>query len=95
MKLAQKQASLDQCPDVSEAAKAELEGSAAPPIRLITLGAGDAKVEIGNESVMFRHEESFYRPPGIGVIVSWTTLTPRRWRRGSMRLPASASCGWE
>ena len=34
MKLAQKQASLDQCPDVTAEAKAQLEGSAAPPIRL-------------------------------------------------------------
>lgn len=69
MKLAQKQASLDQCPDVTPASKAALEGSAAPPIRLVTLGAGSGKVEIGNETVMFRHDETFYRPPGIGVLV--------------------------
>ena len=70
MKLAQKQASLDQCPDVSEAARAELEGSAAPPIRLVTLADGRAKLEMGNETVMFRHEESFYHAPGIGVLVN-------------------------
>jgi acetyl-CoA decarbonylase/synthase complex subunit gamma len=70
MKLAQKQASLDQCPDVSEASKAELAGASAPPIRLITIGAGPGKLEIGNETVMFRHEESFYHTPGIGVLVS-------------------------
>ncbi len=69
MKLAQKQASLDQCPDVTAEAKALLEGSAAPPIRLVTIGAGANKLEIGNETVMFRHEESFYHPPGIGTIV--------------------------
>ncbi|MBA4387244.1 MAG: acetyl-CoA decarbonylase/synthase complex subunit gamma [Verrucomicrobia bacterium] len=69
MKLAQKQASLDQCPDVTAASKAQLEGAAAPPIRLVTLGAGDKKVEIGNETVQFRHEESFYHPPAIGVII--------------------------
>ena len=33
MKLAQKQASLDQCPDVSAASKEQLEGASAPPIR--------------------------------------------------------------
>ncbi len=69
MKLAQKQASLDDCPYVSDEAKAELEGSAAPPIRLVTVGAGDSKLEIGNETVMFRHEETFYHQPGIGVII--------------------------
>lgn len=69
MKLAQKQASLDQCPDVSETSKAELAGAAAPPIRLVTIGAGPGKLEIGNETVMFRHEESFYHAPGVGVLV--------------------------
>lgn len=69
MKLAQKQASLDQCPDVTAESKAQLEGSAAPPIRLVTIGAGPNKLEIGNETVMFRHDESFYHPPGIGVII--------------------------
>lgn len=72
MKLAQKQASLDQCPDVSEASKVELAGASAPPIRLVTIGVGPNKLEIGNETVMFRHEESFYHPAGIGVLVSDT-----------------------
>jgi acetyl-CoA decarbonylase/synthase complex subunit gamma len=72
MKLAQKQTSLDQCPDVSEASKAELAGASAPPIRLVTIGVGPGKLEIGNETVMFRHEESFYHAPGIGVMVSDT-----------------------
>ncbi len=70
MKLAQKQTSLDQCPDVSEVSKVELAGAAAPPIRLVTIGAGPGKLEIGNETVLFRHEESFYHTPGIGVMVS-------------------------
>lgn len=69
MKLAQKQASLDQCPDVSEASKAQLEGASAPPIKLVTIGAGAGKLEIGNETVQFRHDESFYHAPGIGVII--------------------------
>ena len=40
MKLAQKQATLDECPDVTDEAKAALDGAASPPIRLVTLGAG-------------------------------------------------------
>jgi len=81
MKLAQKQATLDECPDVTDEAKAALDGAASPPIRLVTLGAGDAKLEIGNETVLFRHDESFYHPPGIGVLLPATLsaaeLAPR------------------
>jgi len=69
MKLAQKQASLDQCPHVSEAAKAALAGASAPPIKLVTIGAGDRKLELGNETVLFRHEEQFYHPAGLAVLV--------------------------
>ena len=69
MKLAQKQASLDQCPHVSEEAKAALAGASAPPIKLITIGAGDRKLEIGNETVLFRHEETFHHPTGLAVTV--------------------------
>ena len=69
MKLAQKQASLDQCPHVSDAAKAALEGASAPPISLVTIGAGDRKLEVGNETVLFRHEETFYHPTGLAVLV--------------------------
>jgi acetyl-CoA decarbonylase/synthase complex subunit gamma len=69
MKLAQKQVSLDQCPDVSDAAKATLAGAAAPPIRLVTIGAGARKVEVGRETVLFRHEEQFYHPTGLAVLV--------------------------
>jgi len=69
MKLAQKQASLDQCPHVSEDAKAALAGASAPPIKLVAIGTGERKLEIGNETVLFRHEETFYHPTGIAVLV--------------------------
>jgi acetyl-CoA decarbonylase/synthase complex subunit gamma len=65
MKVAQKQASIDECTYVSDEAKAALEGASAPPIRLVTIGEGENKLQIGNETVMFRHEETFYHPPGI------------------------------
>lgn len=68
MQLAAKRASLDQCPHVSDEAKAALEGASAPPMRLVTVGAGDKKkLEVGNETVLFRHEEKFYHPTGIAV----------------------------
>ncbi len=65
MKLAQKQAELGACPYVSEQAKEALAAAAAPPIRLVVIGEGEHKVEIGNETVLFRHEKTFYHPPGI------------------------------
>jgi len=72
MKLAAKQAELSQCPYVSEEAKQALAEASAPPIRLVTIGAGDKKVEVGNETVMFRHEKTFYHPPGLFVRVKDT-----------------------
>jgi acetyl-CoA decarbonylase/synthase complex subunit gamma len=72
MKLGQKQAELSQCPYVEEESKAQLEASAAPPIRLITLSADGRKLEVGNETVLFRHEKTFYHQPGIFVAVKDT-----------------------
>ncbi len=72
MKLGQKQAELAQCPYVEEESKAKLEASAAPPIRLITISANGRKLEVGNETVLFRHEKTFYHEPGLFVRVKDT-----------------------
>lgn len=72
MKLGQKQVELSQCPYVEEEAKAQLEASAAPPIRLITLSANGRKLDVGNETVLFRHEKTFYHQPGLFVRVKDT-----------------------
>ena len=69
MQLAKKAVGIDQCPHLAADVKAKLEAQAQPPIKLITIGAGEARLEIGNESVMFRHEEKFYRPTGVGFIL--------------------------
>ncbi len=69
MKLAAKQAELSACPYVSEEAKVQLEEAAAPPIRLITVSSDGYKVEAGNETVLFRHEKTFYHRPGLFVRV--------------------------
>ena len=70
MALAQKKAKLDECPDISEEAKSALAEASAPPIRLIKFGNGDNEVQVGQETVMFRHEEKFYNPTVIAVSVS-------------------------
>jgi acetyl-CoA decarbonylase/synthase complex subunit gamma len=72
MKLAAKQAELVACPYVSEEAKAALAAAAAPPIRLITISNDGRKIEVGNETVMFRHEKTFYHEPGLLVRVKDT-----------------------
>ncbi|MEW6567741.1 MAG: acetyl-CoA decarbonylase/synthase complex subunit gamma [Chloroflexota bacterium] len=65
MKLAAKQAELKSCPHISEEAKAKLEAASAPPIRLVTLAGEGTQIEVGNETVLFRHERTFYHRPGL------------------------------
>lgn len=72
MKLAMKKASLDQCPDISEQAKKALDEASKPPIATITIGSGDTKVEIGGETVLFRHEKTFYHQTAIAITVDDT-----------------------
>ncbi|MBE7446863.1 MAG: acetyl-CoA decarbonylase/synthase complex subunit gamma [Planctomycetia bacterium] len=69
MQLAQKKANLSDCPDVSEAAKNVLGTASAPPIKLVTVGTGAKQVQIGEENVLFRHEEKFYHPTGVAVTI--------------------------
>jgi acetyl-CoA decarbonylase/synthase complex subunit gamma len=69
MKLAAKQVELASCPYVSETSKAQLEESAAPPIRLIALKSDGYEVKAGNEVVLFRHDKTFYNKPGIFIKV--------------------------
>ena len=69
MKLAAKQAELAACAYVTDEAKAKLSAAAAPPIRLITLSADGNKVEVGNETVLFRHEKTFIHPTALLVHV--------------------------
>lgn len=70
MKLAAGQAELAACKYVSEQAKAELDEASAPPIRPITIGAGNDALKIGGETVLFRHEKRFVGPTGVAVLVS-------------------------
>lgn len=70
MQLAQKRAKLEDCPYVSEEAKETLAAAAAPPMRKVKFGSGDNQVQVGEETVMFRHEEKFYNPTVLAVTVS-------------------------
>ena len=67
MKLAQKGADLSSCPDISEEGKRALDSASRPPIQLVTVGAGERKFSVGNETVLFRHEKTFVHEPGLMV----------------------------
>ncbi|MDH4101214.1 MAG: acetyl-CoA decarbonylase/synthase complex subunit gamma [Nitrospirota bacterium] len=70
MKLAAKQASLDQCPYASDEAKKVLGAAAEPPIRVVTIGTGDNAVKMGDEVVLFRHDKKFFNPTAIALAVN-------------------------
>jgi len=69
MNLAAAKAELDSCPYVSAEAKEKLSEASAPPIRQVAIGAGVRAFKIGGETVMFRHEKTFYNPTGIAALV--------------------------
>ncbi len=72
MKLAQRQVSLDQCPDVSEEAKKILGEASAPPIMPTTIGTGDRAVKMGEETVLFRHDKKFVNPSVLCLAIKDT-----------------------
>jgi acetyl-CoA decarbonylase/synthase complex subunit gamma len=69
MKLAQGGAELTECPHVSDEAKAALSEAAAPPMRGVTVGSGDAAFTVGEETVLFRHDKTFVNPCALGAMV--------------------------
>ena len=48
MKLAQKGTELAKCPYVTEETRTSLDAASAPPIRLVTVGAGERTFAVGN-----------------------------------------------
>ena len=75
MALAGKKSSLDKCPDITEDAKEALASASEPPIRTVTVGYGENKIELGGETVLFRHEKTFFHPCGLGITIS-DTISP-------------------
>ncbi len=67
MKVAAGQAGLDQCPTMTDDARAALEEASAPPQKLVTIGDGAAAISIGQETVLYRHEEKFHNPNAFAV----------------------------
>ena len=71
MQVAAKQKALTDCPHLSEEAKAEFSDASTPPMRLVHIGpSGESCVELGQETVMFRHDDKFYKAPALAVRIS-------------------------
>lgn len=70
MQLAAGKAGIDRCPAASDEAKEKLGAASAPPLPKVTIGTGDVQVTLGDETVLFRHEKTFYHPTAMAVSVS-------------------------
>ncbi|OPY58529.1 MAG: Corrinoid/iron-sulfur protein large subunit [Pelotomaculum sp. PtaU1.Bin035] len=70
MALATSKISLDKCIHLTDAAREALDSAFAPPVALVKIGVGDKQVELGNETVLFRHDKRFEHPTAIAVSVS-------------------------
>jgi len=70
MKVAAGQAGLADCPRLSEGAAAALSEASAPPQRLVKLGADPKAVALGQETVLFRHDEKFHHPAAVALKLS-------------------------
>ena len=71
MQVAAKQKALTDCPHLSDEAKDAFSDSSTPPMKLVHIGPkGDGGFEIGQETVMFRHEEKFHNHPVLAVKIA-------------------------
>src|SRR5512136_565835 len=67
MQVAAKQKALTACPHLSGDAEQALSEASAPPMKLVKFGPVGKQLELGQETVMFRHEEKFHRQSRIAV----------------------------
>lgn len=65
MKLASGKTDVNLCPYLDDSAKSILGATTRPPIRLIKIGVGERSFAVGEEFVLYRHDKTFYHPPGI------------------------------
>jgi acetyl-CoA decarbonylase/synthase complex subunit gamma len=73
MNLASGKAELDSCPYVSDEAREKLSEASAPPIRPVVVGKGVRKATTGGETVLYRHEKTFFNPTLLAAQVGSDT----------------------
>jgi len=61
---------LDACPYVSDEAKEQLAEASAPPIRPVALGKGVRKTTTGGETVLYRHEKTFFNKTVLAATIA-------------------------
>ena len=69
MNLASGKAELDACPYVSDEAREQLDAASAPPIRPVVVGKGVRKATVGGETVLYRHEKTFFNPTLLTAVI--------------------------
>ena len=72
MQVAAGQKALSDCPAISDDAMSNLSEASAPPMKLVKIGTGDTAFEMGQETVLFRHDEKFHRPCGLAIRIPAT-----------------------
>jgi len=70
MNLASGKAELDSCPYVSDEAREKLAEASAPPIRPVAIGKGVRKAITGGETVLYRHEKTFFNQTILAAMVA-------------------------
>jgi len=70
MALASGKAELDSCPYVSDEVREKLAEASAPPIRPVKIAMKEGVKTVGGETVMFRHEKTFFNPTLIAGLVT-------------------------
>jgi acetyl-CoA decarbonylase/synthase complex subunit gamma len=71
MKLAAKKAEIAECPYASEDAIQILGAASEPPVRGIALGP-DRMLKLGEETVLYRHEKTFFHQTALAVNINDT-----------------------
>ncbi|MDM8525256.1 acetyl-CoA decarbonylase/synthase complex subunit gamma [Desulfococcaceae bacterium HSG8] len=70
MNLASGKAELDACPYVSDEAREKLAEASAPPIRPVAIGKGVRAFTVGGETVLYRHEKTFFNQTAFAGVIS-------------------------
>jgi len=74
MKLAAKKAEIAECPYASEEAIRVLGAASEPPVRGIALGP-ERMLKLGEETVLYRHEKTFFHQTALAVNINDTDPT--------------------
>ncbi len=67
MKVAAGKADYKNCPHITEESLKTLNEMMEPPVRKITIKRGEREIILGDEKVLFRHDETFYNQTALAV----------------------------